>query len=158
MTFAERGGWWVAGQVVLLSLIVVALLLVEADLGITGGVRWLVVGLGAALTAFAATLGIAGIVTLGQNLTPFPEPAAGGRMVAHGPYRLVRHPIYGAVALGASGLSFLDVNAAAFALSLVLTAFFVTKAQHEESRLGTVYPEYVDYAREVRRRLIPWVL
>ena len=53
--------------------------------------------------------------TCGENLTPFPEPLPGARLVESGAYRLVRHPIYGGLILGALGWGLLTASPLALA-------------------------------------------
>jgi protein-S-isoprenylcysteine O-methyltransferase Ste14 len=45
----------------------------------------------------------------------------------------------------------------AFVASLALVIFFDAKARHEEQWLQRQFPDYVDYARCVKRRFIPWL-
>ena len=57
-------------------------------------------------TIFAgAVLVVLGIGELqrGQAMTPLPRPRDDGRLVESGVYRLVRHPIYGGLIVGAVG-------------------------------------------------------
>lgn len=148
--FARRGGWWVAAQLVLFAAFVLALR-VNGDppawLGIVG---WLVTLLGVALIA-------GGLLTLGPNLTPYPEPVPTGRLVERGVYRIVRHPIYGGLCIGAVGLAVGRASIPALAVSAVMLVFFRRKARGEERRLAAAYAEYAGYQRRVRAVLIPWL-
>jgi protein-S-isoprenylcysteine O-methyltransferase Ste14 len=45
-----------------------------------------------------------GIWELRSGLSPFPRPIAGAPLVESGAYRLIRHPIYSRLVLGAIGL------------------------------------------------------
>jgi protein-S-isoprenylcysteine O-methyltransferase Ste14 len=44
-----------------------------------------------------------GIWDLRSGLSPFPRPIAGAPLVESGAYRLIRHPIYSGLVLGAIG-------------------------------------------------------
>ena len=90
------------------------------------------------------------------NINIRPEPKEGGRLVTHGPYRLVRHPMYLAVLL------FTAAFAAAgdvwqWALLGTLAAVLYAKARREERGLALVHPGYADY-RARTRAIIPFVL
>ncbi len=91
-------------------------------------------------------------------MSPYPTPSQGAILVMGGPYRLVRHPIYGGVALTAVGLSLLAWSAPAAVLSLGLVPFFLAKSRHEETLLAARFEGYSTYAAATRRRLIPWVV
>jgi protein-S-isoprenylcysteine O-methyltransferase Ste14 len=150
-SFARRGGWWVVAQFTLFAFIVVAFAR-NSDPGV--GLRlvgWIMIGA-------AVVLGGAGLWMLRSSLTAMPAPLIGATLKEHGPYRLVRHPVYGAVILGFLGLSLRGGNAYATVLSLLLIPFFYAKTLHEERLLAEQFPEYPVYQRRVRRRLLPWLL
>lgn len=151
-TFRRLGGWWVVAQFAVLSLIGGAVILLGSDWG-AGAVAagWVVAGLG-------ALLGGAGLVTLGENLSPFPVPREEATLVARGVYCLVRHPIYGGIILGSAGVGIADGNSAVLGLTVVLTSLLWFKSGGEEERLLTKFPDYGVYRTQVRHRLLPWVL
>jgi protein-S-isoprenylcysteine O-methyltransferase Ste14 len=149
--FVQRGGWWVVGQFLLLFAIAV--------LGITfrATSKPLPVFIfGLIFIVASAICGIAGLMRLGRNLTPFPKPSATTQFVQHGIYALIRHPLYTAVFCAAVGWSLVWQSWPALAVSLVLAIFFDAKARHEERWLRQQFPEYADYERCVRR-FIPWI-
>ncbi len=149
--FVQRGGWWVVGQ----SLLLLAI----AILGITSraaskSLTIFVVGL--VLFAVSAVCGIAGLLALGRNLTPFPKPSTTARFVQRGVYGLSRHPLYTAVFCAGLGWSLVWQSWPAFAVSLILGVFLDAKARHEERWLRRQFPDYAVYAQRVRR-FIPWI-
>jgi len=87
-----------------------------------------------------------------------PEPVPDSELVETGLYAVVRHPIYGALALLAIGASLLFASWAAFVLGVALLGFFWAKSSYEERRLRIAYPRYSGYQRVVRRRLLPFLL
>ncbi len=147
-----RGYAWVTAQFVVFG--VFAVLMIRY--GDPAPPIWARV-LGAILVVAAAALGGSATLVLGRSLTALPQPRPGGRFVAHGAYRLVRHPIYGAVILGLVGLGLWDANPAAILLGAAMAVFFRLKSAHEEANLVLAYPEYEEYRSRVRRRIIPWV-
>ena len=98
MGFIDRGGPWVVGQVILFALILIA-----------GWARWASFEPLSTAGTITFWVGIAivilAFVSLGQNLTPYPEPLADAELIERGPYRLVRHPIYTGVILTFTGFS-----------------------------------------------------
>ncbi|HEX7472870.1 MAG TPA: methyltransferase, partial [Candidatus Limnocylindrales bacterium] len=69
----------------------------------------------AGLLGISAGVVLAGAAarTLGAALTPLPMPNAEARLVRTGAFRLVRHPIYGAVVIAALGWGLLTASPAA---------------------------------------------
>lgn len=122
-----------------------------------GGLTWFgAVLLGVIFLVLGGACGIAGVAALGRQLTPFPRPVAGGRVVQHGVYGLIRHPLYTAVFFAAVGGALVCRSAPSLLAALALGPFFVAKARREERWLREKYPEYADYERRVRR-FIPWL-
>lgn len=150
-SFVERGGGWVAAQAVILVAWFAAL---SVRVDVPGWVR----GAGWVLTLAGGTLAVAGLVGLGRNLTPYPEPVSDGSLVEHGIYRIVRHPIYGGIAIGAVGGGLAFGSLAASGVGLALLGFFGVKAAREERRLEAAYPAYMQYRQRVRGMLVPWLL
>jgi len=149
-TFLERGGAWVVGQGVLFVVWAV-LLRYRVDLPV-----W-VTALGALIALAGAAEGLAGMRGLGTALTPYPEPSDKAVLVETGVYGLVRHPIYGGVALGAVGLG-LALGSPAAAVGVILLGYFRVKAAEEERRLLATFPEYPGYRKRVPAMLVPWIL
>lgn len=149
--FTQRGGWWVVGQFVLM--IAVAVLSIACRDESKHRLFFLC---GLILLAASAICGIGGTMALGRNLTPFPKPSVGAKLVQHGIYGLIRHPLYTAVICAALGWSLIWSSWPAFAVSLALAVFFDAKARHEEVWLRRQFPDYTRYERRVRR-FIPWI-
>ncbi len=101
--------------------------------------------------------GLAGMVwagrTLGSSLTPYPRPRQDGVLVEDGPYRFVRHPIYGAGLLVVLGYALLTSIVATAAVPALAVLWWL-KSSVEERHLAARFPGYADYRRRVRRRLL----
>jgi protein-S-isoprenylcysteine O-methyltransferase Ste14 len=147
-SFSERGGWWVVAQVPLLALAVV---LPPWTRGSDGGFGHPLQWLGLALAGSGVLLVFAGLVALGRALTPFPHPREGAQLVTRGVYRLVRHPVYTGLLVGAFGWALAWLSVAGVAYSALLAVFFDRKARREERWLRSRFPEYAAYERRVRR-------
>jgi protein-S-isoprenylcysteine O-methyltransferase Ste14 len=149
--FLQRGGAWVLGQNVLLCFMVAV--------GIFFRSQWhsLATTLcGACLLLLAAGCGLAGTISLGRNLTPFPKPSANARLVQTGIYGLIRHPLYTAVFSGAVGWALVWQSWPALVAALAVAPLLDAKARREERWLRQQFPEYAGYEERVRR-FVPWI-
>jgi protein-S-isoprenylcysteine O-methyltransferase Ste14 len=102
--------------------------------------------LGYVIAALGLALAVWAGVTMGQSLSPFPKPRRRAELVDHGPFRVLRHPIYVGGALFFAGLS-LVFSAWGLALTAVLAVFWLAKARLEERHLLARFPEYAEYRR-----------
>ena len=154
--FTERGGWWVVAQLGLFAFYIVALVGTEP---ISQGYALdLAQVVGFTLTAAGIVMVGWSIILIGRHLTPYPAPTDGTVLVATGPYRLVRHPIYGGLIIAATGLALMALNPWALMFALVFVVFFMAKTGYEEDLLVERFPTYGEYRALVPRRLIPWLL
>lgn len=150
--FLERGGGWVAGQALLLALWAVTLV-TTARFPPRG---WMWTGL--LPVVVGVWMALAAVPKLGAGLTPFPAPISSGQLTTAGPYGWVRHPIYGGILLVVIGLSILGASWWAAGAAAILGVLFYLKSRHEERFLRIAYSEYSDYARSVRKRLLPGII
>ncbi len=151
-SFLARGGVWVLGQGVLF---VAALAALWAGGSIDVGAGQL--GLGSGVAVGGLLLATDGVVRIRRHITAMPAPVAGARLMDNGAFGLVRHPIYGGLAVAVAGLGVMRGSVAGLGVSAALLAYFYGKSRSEERRLAVAYPGYAEYRRRVRRRLIPWV-
>ncbi len=148
----SRGEVWVAAQLALMTLIVLAGAL---PAGWPGPLRWSARILGLILGGAGIAIAIAASTRLGPSLTMFPRPKAQGELVETGLYGVVRHPIYGAGLLAFGGYGLAATSWPSLALVAVLACFWAGKARREEAWLRERYPQYDAYRRRVRRRFVP---
>ena len=148
--FAERGGWWVVVQGLLLA----ALAFAGPAVGtLTPGAALFAACL---LLAGAVALGAWAALALGKALTPYPHPLEDAELCMRGPYGLVRHPIYSAVLLAAAGWALLWQSATAGVLVIALYVFFELKSQREERWLLEKDARYSQYRRQTKK-FIPYL-
>jgi protein-S-isoprenylcysteine O-methyltransferase Ste14 len=95
--------------------------------------------------------------TLGRSFTPFPVPRPDGKLVESGPFRLVRHPIYGGLLLLLGGVS-LSFGLLGLVGTAALAVVWWRKSELEERVLAARFPGYAGYRARVRRRFFPWLL
>jgi len=153
-SLGPRGEGWVVLQIVLLAVVIIAGL--ASDGAWTGPLASLTSPLGLALLLAGGLLAGRGILDLGRNLTPVPRPREDARLVVTGAYALVRHPLYGGLALGALGWSLLVASPLSLLLVAVLAIVLDLKSRREEAWLRERYPGYLAYMARTRR-LIPWL-
>lgn len=147
-TFAARGGWWVVGQ----SLLMLATVMLAAMFP-GNWTNLAIIVAGSVLFAIGGYFGIAGVIVLGKNRTPFPQPREGSKLIKHGIYSRVRHPLYTSVMLASLGWALIWQSTAAFCAAFTLLPFFYAKTRQEERWLRNLFPGYADYARRVPRFL-----
>lgn len=152
-SFTARGGWWVALQVpVLIGAAVVPV--------VSGHGAWLpqpmLPWLGVALTALGIAVAVAGLVTLGDALTPFPRPRRDAALRTHGIYGYVRHPVYAGLILASLGWSLWWLSVWGGLYVALVFLFFDRKGKREERFLVDRYKDYPSYRARVRK-FIPGV-
>lgn len=149
-SWADRGGRWVAAQLVLMALAVAFAWLPPG----WGSAATVLVALGAGLALLGALLAGWAWRTLDRAATPFPAPRPGGRLVETGPYAFVRHPVYVGAMVFFAGFA-LATSPAVFVPLAALALLWRNKAALEEDWLEEKYPDYLDYRTRVPRRFVP---
>ncbi len=151
--FVAKGGRWVLAQAVLFAGLAGLAALRPLPFSFTGNqaLGWILLGLGVGIALAASA-------ALGSSLSPFPAPVESGHLVAAGPYRLVRHPIYTGVITGSVGLALARGDWLSLLVAAALLPFFYAKSIREESQLTAKYDDYETYCRQVKKRIVPGIL
>lgn len=147
--FIERGGIWVLVQIPVL----LAGIFVPSWTGREPDWSSVAAPVGAIIVALSAALLFIAFLTLGRDLTPFPQPRNAAHLRQDGIYGWMRHPIYTAVMAFPLGWSLLHHSTVGLAVVAATALFFDRKARREEQMLLNRYPEYAQYRRRVRRFL-----
>ena len=134
--FFQRGGAWVLGQSVLLGAVVLLAVFVRG-----GRFHPAIIIFGAGLMVVGAGIAFAGALALGRNLTPFPKPTEQAKLVQHGIYAVIRHPLYTSVIAVAMGWAMVWQSWPALLVAVMLIPFFHAKARHEERWLRDKFPD-----------------
>ena len=102
--------------------------------------------LSAILIILGTILSVYCIRRLGKS---FSIMATARELVTEGPYKIIRHPLYGAEVVTITGMVIGHWSPVAAVLGLVWLALQIRRVQHEERILRDSFPEYSDYARRV---------
>jgi protein-S-isoprenylcysteine O-methyltransferase Ste14 len=151
-----NGEWYVVIQIILFGLVAFAPATLPGWPAWVGLWRTISIVVGLILGGLGSVLILAGLFSLGSNLTAVPRPKEDANMVEHGAYRWVRHPIYSGIILGAFGLSLLRGGWLSLLYALILFIFFDLKTRREEDWLREKYDGYAAYQKRVCK-LIPFL-
>ena len=152
----SRGEWYVVLQTVLFALIALGPESIDMRPDLPSGVREAALVIGVVLAGAGLLLALAGLWSLGDNLSVFPHPKDGATLVQSGAYGMVRHPIYSGLITGAIGWALLNTSLVTLIYAGVLLVFFDIKSRREERWLSQTFPDYAAYQRHVHK-LIPFV-
>ena len=148
------GGLWSLAQFVLLPLVAG----LDERFGWTGTVAVAWHGIGALVFgAGLALFGWAMIANAYFSTVARVQPERGQTVCREGPYRVVRHPGYAGAILQSIGSPFLLGSAWALLPALAAGLLMATRTRFEDRMLMSELPGYPEYARDVRRRLVPGV-
>jgi len=152
--FRARGGVWVIAQFAVMIAIAAAWL-VPPEWPEPVRMSFRVVGVAVALAGLGLVLWAHRV--LGRAFTPYTHPARDAPRVESGPYRYVRHPMYGGGIVVFVGLS-LVFSIPSLLLTGALAALWRAKSAVEESALAARFPDYEAYRLRTPRRFLPWLL
>jgi protein-S-isoprenylcysteine O-methyltransferase Ste14 len=116
-----------------------------------------------AVAALGLALFVAGwmLTTWAFRVNAYAAPVVkrpdGQHVIDTGPYAVVRHPMYSAALLLFAGMPLWLGSYAGAVAALVPAATLVARILIEERTLRRDLPGYVDYARRVRWRIVPWL-
>jgi protein-S-isoprenylcysteine O-methyltransferase Ste14 len=119
-----------------------------------GSVIWV----GLLISFIAILLGLASRIYLGRSYSPSPHRLTEDRLIQHGPYQWIRHPLYSAALLWITGWPLIlgSLLSVALALLFVLPVLLKRIQTEEAEMLQEFGSEYEHYCRTTYR-LIPYV-
>lgn len=124
-------------------------------LGLPGARIEVVTQAGYWVAASGAVAAIACVLSMGRSYGLVPSRR---RIVTHGPYRLVRHPIFTSYAVMLLGYLMVSFSFWALGLALATIAGLYVRTALEERVLRDDDGQYQEYSRKVRFRFIPWLI
>lgn len=119
----------------------------------TTGLNWGILIIGVSLGIAGGILIIKGLLDLGKNLTPLPQPKETNQLVQTGAYSIVRHPLYSGLIFLALAFTIYHQSLTHLLGSLILFIFFDIKAKREENLLTEKHSDYPDYQKRVKKLL-----
>lgn len=109
-----------------------------------------------AFQAIAIITTISARISFGKQQLNIAGYPGSGALIKHGPYRLIRHPMYAAALLLLWASIFGHLSITGFLIGVVVTAFIMYRIFLEEELLRQKYPDYSEYAKSTRR-IIPFI-
>ncbi len=91
------------------------------------------------------------LLQLNTNLSPFPSPTQGAKLVTSGVFAFARHPIYSGILFMAFGLSVWFTSGYKLIISILLLLVFYFKSSYEEKLLQQQFTEYEVYKKQTGR-------
>ena len=88
---------------------------------------------------------IVAVLQLNVNLSPFPSPLPGSKLIENGIYKFIRHPIYTGIILAFFGFALITDSGYRMLISGVLFLLFYYKTLYEEKRLIEKFQNYSEY-------------
>ncbi|MGO3184559.1 MAG: methyltransferase family protein [Aequorivita sp.] len=111
-------------------------------------------GVGFFVLGFVIT--VVAVLQLNVNLSPFPSPLPGAKLIETGVYKFVRHPIYTGLILAFFGYAFISDSGYKLVVAALLFLLFYFKTFYEEKQLLEKFPDYSEYKKRTGR-FFPWV-
>lgn len=164
--FRWEGDWevavprlgWIAPALVMGQMVLIGAVLVISFLTLRTPIPFWRTVAGGLAALVGSGLVVSAALVLGSRLSALPDPRPGPGLIERGPFRFVRHPIYGGVLLGSAAMMLLAGSWWPSPAALALAGLLWFKSGLEERALTLMFPDYPDYRNRVRRRFIPWVL
>jgi len=98
-------------------------------------------------------LSIFALLALGRNVSIIPQAR---KLVRHGPYRLVRHPLYLGELICVLGIVVAEITIPKITVFLLFMTAQIYRSLWEEKLLISTFPEYKEYSSK-KRRFIPGI-
>ncbi|MEM6516818.1 MAG: isoprenylcysteine carboxylmethyltransferase family protein [Bacteroidota bacterium] len=108
---------------------------------------------GLLMSILGILIGLGAVLQLNKNLSPFPTPKTGSKLIVNGFYAFSRHPIYHAILLCALGYSVFSSSIYKGIITIFLFILFTKKSAYEEKLLENRFKEYKAYKKKTRRFL-----
>jgi len=100
---------------------------------------------------FGILIIVISLLQLNNNLSPFPTPKTGSKLIQNGVYKFVRHPIYTGIILMTFGYGLYLNSPYKVIIAIVLYILFYFKSSYEEQRLKSVFSDYENYKTKTGR-------
>ncbi len=142
----SQGEWWLLGQLLLLAAHFLRPWPVLYDLN--PYFIFVAKFLGLFFFLAGSYRAVKALLSLGNSLSPLPEPKSGAKLVREGAYQYCRHPLYQSLLLSSFGVFLFSTSLLHLFLLISLAFLLKGKAMKEESRMKSVYSAYQSYMYE----------
>ena len=112
------------------------------------GVLLIIISITIALSAF--------MVNRPGNFNVRPVPKNTGKLIVHGPYQWIRHPMYTSLFFGGLGILVCQFTVWKLSAWTLLIVVLALKARFEEKALCRHYQGYANY-QKTNKAFIPWI-
>ncbi|WP_281778137.1 methyltransferase family protein [Croceibacter atlanticus] len=109
--------------------------------------------IGIILITLGILMGLLSVIQLNKNLSPFPTPITGGKLIETGLYKYIRHPIYTSILSTLLGYGLYSGSGYKILITITLLVLFFYKSKYEEKKLSSVFSEYPEYVKKTGRFL-----
>ncbi|WP_340202317.1 methyltransferase family protein [Ascidiimonas sp. W6] len=93
------------------------------------------------------------LLQLNTNLSPFPTPKKGSKLIKNGLYSHIRHPIYTGILFTVFGIAIYLGSIYKIGIGFLLLLLFDVKVRYEEQLLRNKFHDYENYIKKTGRFL-----
>jgi protein-S-isoprenylcysteine O-methyltransferase Ste14 len=153
----RHGEWWVLAQLLVIAAHLLPPTPPPSSLGLDWPLPLRIAGIG--IFAVGLLLAAQGALSLGDSLSPLPDPIPGAALVTDGAYGRCRHPLYQSLLICSLGVVLALGSLLHLGLLLALVVVLGIKARREEARLCAVHPTYPAYRASTPAIIpfLPWL-
>jgi protein-S-isoprenylcysteine O-methyltransferase Ste14 len=151
--FIMTGKWYLLARTIYQVMVLAVFAWRAATRGVAASL-WNAAGLGLMIAGIA--LRAWSMATLGERFRAFEVRRADRGLETTGPYAMVRHPGYLALAMVDVAMPLVLSVPQMVVLVMAPVAIMLRRIWHEDELLASMYPDHAEYAAR-RRRIIPWI-
>ena len=135
----RRGEWWLFAQLIILLAHFVP------SSPILSNWPLIVKGVSIIIFSYGFYRSYLSLITLGDNLSPLPEPKESAVLITRGVYKSCRHPLYQSLLYLSFAFTCLRGSLIHLTLLILLSIILINKAKVEELKLKSKYYNYTNY-------------
>ncbi len=95
--------------------------------------------------SFGVYRSINSLTTLGESLSPLPEPKSNSVLKTNGIYKTIRHPLYQSLIIISLSITMFKTSLVQLILFFTLIIILIQKAKREERKLKIIFKDYHKY-------------
>ena len=153
LAFVMAGKWYLLARTIYQVMVLAVFAWFAATTGVAPSF-WNAIGL--SLMVLGIALRAWSMATLGERFRGFEVKREEQGLETTGPYGIVRHPSYLALAMIDVAMPLLLSVPRMVAFVIVPVAIMLKRIWHEDELLAAMYPDHAAYAAR-RRRIVPWM-